>query len=397
LGRKRLGTKILGLTCILTKTSNRFVLDFFLSSSAFFWFFGTFFLKQFERSSQREVVKVWDLYSHQHKQNADVNTVHFAVVIFGTDLNQRLELMSLHFSETIPLIQTFLTPAELHSLCHVSQQILQLITLIRPAINLLLSERILSFLPHPALAQLRASVADVLLSPDLPHGGGDLDDLHHHLPPEPPGWRRKGTLGAERWQRLLTSTRWKTSGAQNSPTIMKIYHAFIADVIAPLVKQYGDSEFYYSKIPLLRTHFPSPHVSCTAPSSSSNNSKKSRRTKRNGVSTQRHTDGRYGHPSGECNVWLPLNHKVWGTNSLYRDSSPWSGEITSTALALDYGEAALFYGNRIPHETVPNHTSITRCSLDFRIIPGSLFEPFYRPQPYNESGGYYEKYTIASS
>jgi hypothetical protein len=178
---------------------------------------------------------------------------------------------------------------------------------------------------------------------------------------------------------------------------MELYHTFVIEVIKPLVESYGETEFYYSKIPLLRTHFPAPPVDGIGGIGGSGGvatKKKSKRRgcKQPGVSTQRHTDGRYGHPSGEFNVWLPLSRKVWGSNSLHRDVSPWSGESSSSPFVLDYGDAALFYGNQVPHQTFPNSTGMTRCSLDFRIVPGSLFEKNYHRNMYATSGDYYEKH-----
>ena len=49
-------------------------------------------------------------------------------------------------------------------------------------------------------------------------------------------------------------------------------------------------------------------------------------------------------------------------------------------------------GNQCPHETHKNETGITRCSFDFRIVPGTLFEPMYRDKrSFNLEGGYWTR------
>ena len=103
----------------------------------------------------------------------------------------------------------------------------------------------------------------------------------------------------------------------------------------------------------------------------------------------------YHHPSGEINVWLPLNLSgARGSNSLWRDATPWSGPGTSQPVRLQYGQALLFYGNRVPHETRRNTTGITRCSFDFRFIPGSLFRAHYHKHAFSEASGYWTRMEI---
>ena len=204
---------------------------------------------------------------------------------------------------------------------------------------------------------------------------------------------------------------------------MALYLRFVQTVVAPFVQATGETCMYYSKVPLLRTHFPLPVPGATdlhnatvlaeriekvANETKTNHNttrdrikrtgqndptKKSKRRgcKQPGVSTQRHTDGRYGHPTSEFNIWLPLSQKVWGNNSLYRDATPWSGAESATSFELKYGEFVIFYGNQTPHETKPNDTNITRCSLDLRVIPGSLYEPNYRQKTYSKDGTYFKK------
>jgi ectoine hydroxylase-related dioxygenase (phytanoyl-CoA dioxygenase family) len=110
---------------------------------------------------------------------------------------------------------------------------------------------------------------------------------------------------------------------------------------------------------------------------------------RKGISTMRHADRDYGHPTGEVNVWLPLNGRVWGGNSLWRDGDAWGGEGTSRPFEMEYGEAVLWYGNGIKHETRKNETDVTRVSFDFRVIPGSLFEKKGVCKTFDEGGNYF--------
>jgi hypothetical protein len=61
-----------------------------------------------------------------------------------------------------------------------------------------------------------------------------------------------------------------------------------------------------------------------------------------------------------------------------------------------YGEIGVFYGNQCQHETVRNETEVTRCSFDFRIIPGSFFEPDYYDKngSFSWKSGYWNKLAL---
>ena len=80
----------------------------------------------------------------------------------------------------------------------------------------------------------------------------------------------------------------------------------------------------------------------------------------------------YGHQAGQINFWLPLVD-VEGSSTLHVESSPGQGDFHP--LNLKYGEVARFYGNQCIHYTVPNDTDTTRLSLDFRVVPGGVFNP----------------------
>ena len=84
-----------------------------------------------------------------------------------------------------------------------------------------------------------------------------------------------------------------------------------------------------------------------------------------------HCDADYLHQASEINFWLPLT-RVYGSNTLWVESSPGLGDFHP--LELEYGQAAVFYGNQCRHYTMANDTPTTRVSIDFRVIPGARFE-----------------------
>lgn len=90
---------------------------------------------------------------------------------------------------------------------------------------------------------------------------------------------------------------------------------------------------------------------------------------------RRHRDDDYeGHQGEEINFWLPLT-RVWGNNSLYVESSP--GKADFQPLALDVGQFYRFHGGQCEHFTNANDTGSTRVSLDFRVIPRSLWRDLF--------------------
>lgn len=86
---------------------------------------------------------------------------------------------------------------------------------------------------------------------------------------------------------------------------------------------------------------------------------------------RRHRDDEYeGHQGEEINFWLPLT-RVWGNNSLHVESTPGAGDFHP--LNLDFGQFYRFHGGQCEHYTKANDTGSTRVSLDFRVIPRSLW------------------------
>eukprot|EP00040_Diaphanoeca_grandis_P039118 m.258184 g.258184 ORF g.258184 m.258184 type:complete len:373 (-) comp36249_c0_seq1:77-1195(-) len=125
---------------------------------------------------------------------------------------------------------------------------------------------------------------------------------------------------------------------------MTIYQKFITEVIVPVL---GGS-LRFQTPPTMRIHMP-----CRKPT------------------ILPHTDMDYDcHQCTEINFWVPLT-KVWGTNTLWRESAP--GLKDFHPVELDYGQFLKFNGNQCTHFTKPNDSDATRVSFDFRCIPLSEY------------------------
>jgi len=137
--------------------------------------------------------------------------------------------------------------------------------------------------------------------------------------------------------------------------VRKVYLDFICGVAAPHVAAHVDCDIvYFQAVPALRICPPS----ATRP-------------------THAHCDAMYFHMPGQINFWLPLVD-VGGNGSLWVESAPDScGDFHP--LHLRYGQCACFWGNRCVHLTMPNDTGGTRITLDFRLVPGPLFDADYWP------------------
>ena len=83
-----------------------------------------------------------------------------------------------------------------------------------------------------------------------------------------------------------------------------------------------------------------------------------------------HRDVDNGHPSAEINYWLPLT-RAGGSNSLYTESAP--GQADFAPFDAEYGELIRFWGAQCLHYTLPNETTRTRVSFDFRVVPRSCY------------------------
>lgn len=280
-----------------------------------------------------------------------------------------------------------------YALCHTSQKLRSRVLASRPILYLYIYPQTISFSPSIPASEI---VADTLLpgwsgAHEFPEQA--LDRLHVSLDSCPSGDCRRGAWRNEWLQ------KWR-SGEESG--LKKFTEEAYVPIVEDLVKQlfgganrekYGETEVYYSTVPLLRCAPPIPPMSEDSPKGVT---LPKGYTARHGVLTTRHTDGKYGHPTGEINFWMCVNSYARGTNSLYVDRTPWAGRKSSKPLEINYGEVGVFYGNQCPHETVRNETEVTRCSFDFRIIPGSFFEPGYdeKTPSYNWVNGYWTRMTI---
>lgn len=100
-----------------------------------------------------------------------------------------------------------------------------------------------------------------------------------------------------------------------------------------------------------------------------------------------HCDSDYGHSSAEINFWLPISSVVSGANTLYCESAPGVGDYTS--FDYSYGDLVSFWGSQCNHYTVPNTTNVTRVSLDFRVLPRSLYDLTDSPKSHFAIGGFF--------
>jgi len=100
---------------------------------------------------------------------------------------------------------------------------------------------------------------------------------------------------------------------------------------------------------------------------------------------RRHCDGQYGHQPGQINYWLPLS-RACGSNTLHVEGLIKNDRSVVTPLEGEFGMMHRFYGNDLFHFTLPNDTEFTRVSLDFRVVPGPLYDNDY-PGSRNEVNG----------
>ena len=131
-----------------------------------------------------------------------------------------------------------------------------------------------------------------------------------------------------------------------------------------------------------------------------------------------------GHQPSQINFWMPLS-AAFGSNTLHvedegdgacratsadgdggaraaadgadAEAEPTRG-ISHLALEGEFGTLHRFDGNRRHHFTLPNDTGATRVSLDFRVVPGPLFDDDWprsrNPKTGRQSffvGGYYAR------
>tara|TARA_Y100001938_G_scaffold103932_1_gene141899 strand:- start:2758 stop:3399 length:642 start_codon:yes stop_codon:yes gene_type:complete len=123
-----------------------------------------------------------------------------------------------------------------------------------------------------------------------------------------------------------------------------IYEHFVSEVIQPIIGE----QILYQKIPTFRVHQPSNLAVATF-----------------------HRDSDYSHSKHEINFYLPLT-KAWGNNTIWtetdrdkRDFRPIEAEVGDVWM---WNGANLLHGNKI------NDTGKSRVSVDFRVLPKSMYK-----------------------
>ena len=134
------------------------------------------------------------------------------------------------------------------------------------------------------------------------------------------------------------------------PELKNLYDKFIKEIILPII---NEKKIIYQKFPTFRVHLPGNKV----------------------ISTwHRDGDELHKHPKGEINFILPLT-KSYDTNTVWVESEP--EKLDFHPVNMKYGEFLMFNGNECIHGNKLNRTGKTRVSFDFRVIPGSEYNPDY--------------------
>ncbi len=122
-----------------------------------------------------------------------------------------------------------------------------------------------------------------------------------------------------------------------------MYYKFISEVIAPNEAE----DFLYQKFPTFRVHLPG-----------------------NVAVGKFHNDAEFGHPVGEKNFIIPLTNST-GSASVWIESEV--GKKDFDWIPLFLGQLASFNGNALTHGNKVNESEKTRVSMDFRILPISMY------------------------
>lgn len=181
---------------------------------------------------------------------------------------------------------------------------------------------------------------------------GQLDRLHETS--DVCEWMRDMHSNGSRahaMRRNIIDKRFKTVGGfQGNSKLSQCYTSFVREVIAPMMAD-GDGLLYQVE-PNFRCHLPGTGHKLI----------------------QSHRDADYHHQPNEINFWLPCT-TCFGGNTLWAESSP--GRRDFKPFELSPGQLMRFWGHECEHFTVPNDTDHCRVSIDFRIIPSSLYRERY--------------------
>jgi hypothetical protein len=143
------------------------------------------------------------------------------------------------------------------------------------------------------------------------------------------------------------------------------YEDFLRGMILPMY--HGDEPICVQQRPTFRVHYP-------------------------GATAVRefHTDAEYHHQTGVLNYWLPLT-PCSGNNSLWVESIPGLGDYMPVVAQV--GEFVQFNAVQLKHGNMPNDTSFTRVSMDFRVVPASQYRDNWKVSVANATplrlGGYF--------
>jgi hypothetical protein len=136
-------------------------------------------------------------------------------------------------------------------------------------------------------------------------------------------------------------TKWHQRFYAGREVWAPLYHNFVMSFVAAQLSE----PFYFQATPTFRVHLP-----------------------QNVAVGAYHSDGDYGHPAGEINLWVPLT-RASGTCSVFieeghdrrRSISAWPGDV------VVFDAVARRHGNEV------NGERFSRVSFDFRVLPCRLY------------------------
>lgn len=217
-----------------------------------------------------------------------------------------------------------------------------------------------------------------------------LTELHRFLPPE-------ATLLDENYLNAVTRSFYVQDDA---------LHAAYYDLLRELRREHLREDFVFQRAPIFRFHFPAPFVG--------------KLKTRSGLGLQQHSDTLGGHPFELVQGWLPLTDCA-GSAALQLAPLPASIDILTRFFALIGQDEALYrrgldrfyelrdadrklqqaiidgcqpqamkvgevllFDPRCVHGGVENGSPHTRVSLDFRLMPLTVYEHFVRSETARE-------------
>jgi ectoine hydroxylase-related dioxygenase (phytanoyl-CoA dioxygenase family) len=165
-------------------------------------------------------------------------------------------------------------------------------------------------------------------------------------------------------QKTDQSTEWHRKFYDNFSVMNDLYLSFIRDFIKPLFNE----KIVYQKVPTFRVHLVG-----------------------NLSVGEFHRDRDYRHLTSEINFWIPFTN-AYDTNTIWIESEEGLNDVSPHK--VNYGEVLRFDGANLLHGNQINSTDATRVSMDFRIIPYSIFVPSSNSSVFTnrkfDIGGYFE-------